>query len=156
MAVKPIPEGYRSVIPYLAVDDAAAAIDFYKRAFGATERLRMPMPDGKVAHAELDIGDSMVMLSDPFEQSRVRPPKEVGGTTTAIFCYVEDVDAVYKQAVEAGAESRMEPEDQFWGDRFAQVVDPFGHQWQLASHVEDVEPEEMERRSREAMAAMSG
>ena len=155
MAVQPIPEGYRSVIPYLAVDDAAGAIDFYQRAFGAKERSRMPMPDGKVAHAELEIGDSMVMLSDPFPQSAVQTPKELGGTTVGVFCYVEDVDAVYKRAVDAGATSRMEPEDQFWGDRFAQVIDPFGHHWQLATHVEDVSPEEMERRGREAMAGMA-
>ena len=155
MAVQPIPEGYRSVIPYLAVDDAAGAIDFYQRAFGAKERSRMPMPDGKVAHAELEIGDSMVMLSDPFPQSAVQTPKELGGTTVGVFCYVEDVDAVYKRAVDAGATSRMEPEDQFWGDRFAQVIDPFGHHWQLATHVEDVSPDEMERRGREAIAGMA-
>ena len=155
MSVKPIPEGYPTVIPYLAVDDASAAIDFYKRAFGANERVRMPMPDGKVMHAELEVGDSLVMLSDPFPQSEYKTPKDAGATTIGIFLYTEDVDATHKRAVEAGATSTQEPEDMFWGDRFARVTDPFGHSWQMATHVEDVSPEEMERRGQEAMAAMS-
>ena len=155
MAVKPIPEGYPTVIPYLAVDDASAAIDFYKRAFGAKERVRMPMPDGKVMHAELEIGDSLVMLSDPFPQSSYKTPTDASATTVGIFLYTEDVDATHKQAVEAGATSEQEPENMFWGDRFARVTDPFGHSWQMATHVEDVSPEEMERRGQEAMASMS-
>ncbi|MEP7335408.1 MAG: VOC family protein [Actinomycetota bacterium] len=154
MPAKAIPDGYHSVTPYLAVDDAAAAIDFYARAFGATERYLMPAPDGKVAHAELEIGDSLVMLSDGFPGAQDKTPKELGGTTVAMFLYVEDVDALYAQAVEAGATSTQEPEDMFWGDRFARVTDPYGHSWQLATHVEDVTPEEMERRSQEAMASM--
>jgi PhnB protein len=152
--VQPIPEGYNTITPYLAVDDAAAAIDFYTRAFGAKERYRMPMPDGKVAHAELEIGDSVVMLSDPFPGGAMKTPKEAEGTTAAIFMYVEDCDAAHRRAVEAGATSTQEPEDMFWGDRFARVTDPFGHSWQFATHVEDVSPEEMEERSRKAMAEM--
>jgi PhnB protein len=155
MAVKPIPEGYHTVTPSLSIDGAADAIEFYKRAFGATERMRMPMPDGKVAHAELQIGDSIVMLSDPFPQAVQRPPTEAGATTVGLFLYVEDVDQWHKRAVDAGGTSTMEPEDQFWGDRFASVTDPYGHQWQLATHVEDLSEEEMTRRSQEAMAAMS-
>jgi PhnB protein len=155
MAVKPIPEGYHAVTPSLAVDGAAEAIEFYKRAFGAEERGRMPAPDGKIAHAEIQIGDSVVMLADPFPQSGCRSPKELGGTSVGIFVYVEDVDAVFKQAVEAGATATMEVEDMFWGDRFGTVVDPFGHQWQLATRKEDLSPEEVEERGKEAMAAMT-
>ena len=155
MATKPIPEGYHTVTPYLAVDDAAQAIDFYKRAFGAKERMRMEAPGGKIGHAELQIGDSVVMLSDPFPQSNVRPPKEVGGTSAGVFMYVEDVDAVVKQAVDAGATVTMEVADQFWGDRFGTVSDPFGHSWSLATHVEDLAPEEIAERGKAAMAAMS-
>jgi PhnB protein len=155
MAVQPVPEGYHTVIPYLAVDDATAAIDFYERAFGAKERGRMAGPDGKIAHAELEIGDSLVMLADPYPQFAPRPPKELGGTSVGVFLYVEDVDAVYSQAIGAGATSRMEPDDMFWGDRFGSVTDPFGHSWQIATHVEDVAPEEMARRQEEFMAAMA-
>jgi PhnB protein len=156
MAVQPVPEGYNTITPYLAVDDATAAIDFYQRAFGAKERSRMPGPNGLIAHAELEIGDSLVMLSDPFPQATAKPPKELGGTSVSIFAYVEDIDAVYKQAVDAGASSLMEPDDMFWGDRFGSVQDPFGHSWTIATHVEDVSPEEMEKRSTEFMAAMAG
>ena len=155
MAAQAVPEGYRTLTPYLSVDDAAAAIDFYQRAFGATERGRMDGPDGKIAHAELAIGDSIVMLADPFPQFQAKPPKELGGTSVGLFLYVENVDEVFRQAVEAGATSTMEPEDQFWGDRFGTVTDPFGHQWQIATHVEDVPPEEMEERAKTAMAGMS-
>ncbi len=155
MAAQAVPEGYHTLTPYLSVDDAAAAIDFYQRAFGATERGRMDGPDGKIAHAELAIGDSIVMLADPFPQFQAKPPKELGGTTVGLFLYVENVDEVFRQAVEAGATSTMEPEDQFWGDRFGTVTDPFGHQWQIATHVEDVPPEEMEERAKTAMAGMS-
>lgn len=152
MAVQPIPEGYHSVTPYLAVDDASAAIDFYRQAFGAEETSRMPMPDGKIAHAELKIGDSRVMLSDPMEQSSVRPPKEVGNPTASIFMYVEDADATVSQAVDAGATVTMEVQDAFWGDRWGTVTDPFGHLWSVATHVEDVPPEEMAERAKTAMA----
>ena len=150
-----VPEGYHTITPYLEVDDAQAAIDFYGRAFGARERTRMQGPDGKIAHAELEIGDSVVMLSDPFPQFVTRNPKELGGTSVGIFMYVENVDELFQRAVDAGATPAMEPEDQFWGDRYASVTDPFGHVWQIATHVEDVPPEEMAERAKAAMAAMS-
>jgi PhnB protein len=155
MGVKPIPEGYHTVTPYLAVDDAAKAIDWYKRALGAEERVRMNAPDGKIGHAEIAIGDSLVMLSDPFPQATTKPPKELGGTTAGVFLYVEDVDAVVKKAVDAGATITMEVEDQFWGDRFGSVLDPFGHQWSVATHVEDVPPDEIAERAKTAMAQMA-
>jgi PhnB protein len=155
MTVQPVPEGYHTVTPYLTVDDATAAIDFYQRAFGAKERGRMAGPDGKIAHAELEIGDSLVMLSDPFPQFLTKPPKELGGTSVGVFLYVEDVDAVFKRAVDAGATAAREPDDQFWGDRFGSVTDPFGHSWQIATHVEDVPPEEMAERAKTAMAEMA-
>jgi PhnB protein len=153
MAVKPIPDGYHTVTPYLAVEDAAAAIDYYKQVFGAKERVRMDAPDGKIGHAELEIGDSLVMLADALPQFSTRAPTEVGATTASIFLYVEDVDAVVKGAVDAGATVLMEVADQFWGDRFGTVQDPFGHQWSVATHVEDVPPEEIEERAKAAMAA---
>ena len=155
MATKPIPEGYHTLTTYLAVDDAAAAIDFYKRAFGAKELMRMDAPGGKIGHAELQIGDSRVMLSDPFPQSQVKPPKELGGCTGGAFMYAEDVDSAFKQAVDAGATVAMEPEDMFWGDRFGSVIDPFGHHWSIATHVEDLTPEVIAERGQSAMAAMS-
>jgi PhnB protein len=155
MATQPIPEGYHTVTPYLAVDDATEAIEYYTKAFGAKERVRMETPDGKVGHAELEIGDSLVMLSDPFPQASTKPPNELGGTSVSVFMYVEDVDAVVKQAVDAGATVTMEVADQFWGDRFGSVKDPFGHLWSIATHVEDVPPEEMAERAKAAMAAMS-
>lgn len=155
MAVRPIPEGYRSVSPALAVDGAAEAIEFYERAFGAKERGRMPGPEGTVAHAELEIGDSVVMISDPFPHSTVRPPRQLGGTSVGIFVYVEDVDAIFEQAVNEGATVTMALEDMFWGDRFGTVTDPYGHSWSFATHIEDVPPEEMEERAKQAMAAMS-
>ena len=113
----------------------------------------MAAPDGKIGHAELEIGDALIMLSDPFPQFQARPPKEIGGTSVGVFLYVDDVDAVYKQAIDAGATSTMEPADQFWGDRFRSVTDPFGHSWQIATHVEDVSPEEMAKRAEAWMAA---
>jgi PhnB protein len=156
MAVKPIPEGYHTLAPYLAVDDAVQAIDYYKDAFGAKERVRMEAPGGAIGHAELEIGDSVVMLSDPFPQSSTKPPKELGGSSVSVFMYVEDVDAVVKQAVDAGATVLMEVADQFWGDRFGTVQDPFGHSWSIATHVEDVAPEEIDERAKAAMADVSG
>jgi PhnB protein len=156
MAVKPIPEGYTSITPYLAVDDAAQAIAYYEKAFGARERGRMEAPDGKIAHAELEIGDSLVMLSDALPDFSTRSPKELGGSSASILLYVEDVDAVVKQAVDAGATVAMEVADQFWGDRFGTVIDPFHHVWSIATHVEDVPPEEMAERAKTAMAAMAG
>jgi PhnB protein len=155
MAAKPIPEGYHTVTPYLAVDDAAQAIEWYKRAFGAKELGRMDAPGGTIGHAELEIGDSKMMLSDPFPQASTKPPKELGGTSMSVFMYVEDVDAVVQKAVDAGATVQMEVADQFWGDRFGTIQDPFGHTWSIATHVEDVAPEEVAERGREAMAQMS-
>jgi PhnB protein len=155
MPTKPIPEGHHTLTPYLAVDDAAKAIDFYKQAFGAKERMRMEAPGGKIGHVELEIGDSLVMLSDPFPQSTVRPPKELDGTSASVFMYVEDVDAVVEQAADAGATVTMEVADQFWGDRFGTVSDPFGHVWSIATHVEDLTPDEIAERGKAAMAAMS-
>jgi PhnB protein len=154
MATKPIPEGYHTVSPYLAVQDAARAIEYYAKAFGAKEVVHMDAPDGKIGHAELEIGDSRVMLSDPFPQASTRAPKELGGTSVSVFMYVEDVDAVVKQAVDAGATVTMEVADQFWGDRFGTITDPFGHVWNVATHVEDVPPEEIAERAKAAMAAM--
>jgi PhnB protein len=155
MAVKPIPEGYRTITPYLAVEDAAEAIEFYQRAFGAKERGRMLGPDGKIAHAEIEVGDSLIMLSDPFPQASTKPPKELGGISSSLFVYSEDVDAAVKKAVDAGATVTMPVEDMFWGDRFGSVQDPFGHQWSIATHKEDLSPEEMAERAKEAMASMA-
>ena len=150
MSVKPIPEGYHSVTPYLVVDGAAEAIDFYKKAFGATEVLRMPMGD-KIGHAEIKIGDSHVMLADEFPERDIRGPKARGGTASSLMIYVEDVDSTFKRALDAGAKTDgdMEVKNQFYGDRSGSLVDPFGHKWTIATHVEDVAPEEMERRMAE-------
>jgi PhnB protein len=153
MAVKPVPEGYHTVTPYLSVDNAAEAIEYYKRAFGAKERGRMDAPGGTIGHAELEIGDSLVMLSDALPQFATRPPKELGGTSVSVMLYVEDVDAVVKRAVDAGATIEMDVADQFWGDRFGVVQDPYGHLWSIATHVEDVPPEEMAERAKAALAA---
>jgi PhnB protein len=154
MAANPIPEGYHSLQIYLAVEDAAKAIDFYKEAFGAEETIRMPGPDGSVAHAELQIGDSKLMLSDPFPQSNVRPPSERGGPTASIFMYVDDVDATFEQAQRAGATVVSELEDMFWGDRFGTLADPFGQVWSVATRKEDLSEEEIAERSKAAMAEM--
>jgi PhnB protein len=148
MAVKPIPEGYHTVTPYLAVEDAAKAIEFYKRAFGAKERGRMDAPEGKIGHAELEIGDAVIMLSDPFPQATTKPPKELGGISASLFVYSEDVDAAVQRAVDAGATVSMPVEDMFWGDRFGSVMDPFGHQWSIATHKEDLTPEEIAERGK--------
>jgi PhnB protein len=155
MAVKPIPDGYHTVTPYLSVEGADAAIAYYTKALGAKERVRMNTPDGRVGHAELEIGDSLVMLADPFPQSSTKPPSELGGTTSSVFLYVKDVDAVVQQAAAAGATVTMEVADQFWGDRMGSFTDPYGHSWSVATHVEDVAPEEIAERAKEAMAAMS-
>jgi PhnB protein len=154
MPPQPVPEGYHTITPYLAVEDAAKAIEYYKRAFGAKERVRMDAPGGKIGHAELEIGDSLVMLSDPFPQASTKPPKELGGTSASVFMYVEDVDSVVQDAIDAGATVTMPVEDMFWGDRFGTVTDPFGHQWSIATHIEDVPPEEMAERAKAAMAQM--
>jgi PhnB protein len=152
---KAIPENYHALTPSLAVENAAQAIEFYKRAFGAKERGLMPGPGGTIAHAELEIGDSVLMLSDPMPQSTVTPPTKLGGTSVGIFLYVEDVDSVVQDALDAGATVKMPVADQFWGDRFGVVADPFGHTWQIATHVEDLTPEEIMERGKTAMASMS-
>jgi PhnB protein len=156
MPAQPVPEGYHTLTPTLAVENAAEAIDFYTRAFGARERGRVPAPDGRIAHAELEIGDSLIMLADPFPGMSSKPPKQLGGTSGSVFVYVEDVDAFAQRAVDAGAQITMPIQDQFWGDRFGQLTDPFGHNWGVATHIEDVPPDEMARRGEKAMAEMMG
>ncbi|MBV8996828.1 MAG: VOC family protein [Pseudonocardiales bacterium] len=150
MTVDPIPVGYPRVIPYLAVDGAADAIAFYVSVLGARERMRMPGPNGRIGHAELEIGDSVVMLADASPQGGPSP-REIGGSPVTVMVYVPDVDAAYAAAIEAGAQSLIEPKNQFYGDRAAAFTDPFGHRWHIASHVEDVSPEEMDRRMKQAM-----
>jgi PhnB protein len=151
--VKPIPDGYPRVSAYLCVDGASAAIDFYKTVFGAAERMRMPAPDGKVGHAELQFGDSVVMIADEFPEMGIRGPRAIGGSPVTISVYVEDVDAVYNKAIAGGAKTIRPVENQFYGDRSGQFEDPFGHRWNVATHVEDVSPEEMGRRAAQAMSA---
>jgi PhnB protein len=153
--VRPIPEGYHTVTPYLTVNDGVKAIEFYKNAFGAKEIMRMPGPPGKIGHAELRIGDSVIMLADELPQMGSRSPQSLGGTTVGVFLYVPNVDAAFEQAVSAGATAQMQPTDMFWGDRYGKLVDPFGHTWSMATHKEDVAPAEMEKRSKEAMAKMA-
>ncbi len=148
--VNPIPEGYRRVTPYLIVDGGAAAIDFYTSVFGATERMRMDAPEGRIGHAELELGDSVIMLADEHPEMNARGPRSVGGTPVSLHMYVEDVDSVFERAVEAGAKPVRPVEDQFYGDRLGSFEDPFGHHWNVASHVEDVSPEEMSKRMDEA------
>ncbi len=145
--VKPIPDGYPGATPYLCVHDAAAALDFYAKAFGATERMRMADPSGKIGHAEVKIGEAIIMLSDEFPEMGVRSPRSIGGSPTAILLYFEDVDAIAKRAVDAGGKLVRPVENQFYGDRSGKLEDPFGHTWWIATHVEDVPPEEMTRRA---------
>ena len=143
--VKPIPEGYHSVTPYLIVDGASAAIDFYKKAFGATELFRMEH-EGKIGHAEIKIGDSPIMLSDEHPQIGYKGPKSMGGTPVSLMIYVDDVDTIYKRAIESGGVEVKALQDQFYGDRSGTLTDPFGHVWTVATHKEDVTPEEIETR----------
>jgi len=149
--VRPIPEGYHSVTPYLIIKGAAKALDFYQRAFGAKETVRMPGPGGKIMHAEMRIGSSMVMLADEHPEMNARSPEAFGGSPVMIHLYVEDVDAVFNQAIAAGATVERPLADQFYGDRTGGVKDPFGYSWYVATHKEDVTPEEMKKR----MAAMA-
>ncbi len=151
--VKPIPEGFHTATPYLIIRDTAKAIEFYQKAFGATERMRMPTPDGKIAHAEIQIGDSIIMMADENPQWGVQSPQALKGSPVSVFLYVPDVNATFQQAIAAGATEAMPLADMFWGDRYGKVVDPFGHRWDLATHVEDVAPEEMEERMKKAMSA---
>ena len=150
MAVKPIPEGYHSVTPHLIVRGGADAIEFYQKAFGAVELFRFPGPDGKIGHAELKIGDSPIMLADEYPDMGYKAPQSFGGSPVSLMIYIDDVDAVFKQAVAAGATVKEPLQDKFYGDRTGTVIDPFGHVWHLATHKEDVSMEEIERRARTA------
>jgi PhnB protein len=145
--VNHVPDGYHAVTPYLVINGAADAIEFYKSAFGATEVLRMPGPDGRIGHAELKFGDSHIMLADEHPEMGYHGPKTIGGSPISLMLYVEDVDAIVAKAVEAGAKVVKPIKDQFYGDRSGSVEDPFGYQWLVATHVEDVAPEELERRA---------
>jgi PhnB protein len=149
----PIPDGYRRVTPALVVEGAAKALEFYAEVFGATERMRFPGPGGSIAHAEIEIGDSVVMVEDasPFMGTKAPPTGGLEGSPTALFIYVEDVDATMAQAAKLGATIERPANDQFYGDRDGHIVDPFGHRWTVATHVEDVEPDEMVRRMNEMM-----
>ncbi|MGH9348612.1 MAG: VOC family protein [Vicinamibacterales bacterium] len=149
MPVSPIPEGFKGPVPYVVVSNGAAAIDFYTKAFGATERTRMPGPGGAIMHADLEIAGGRLMLSEEMQGSK--SPASLGGTPVSLFIYVRDVDAAFAKAIAAGATAKAPLADMFWGDRWGILTDPFGHEWQLATHVEDVAPDEMQRR----MAAMS-
>lgn len=146
-----IPEGYHSVTPYLIIKGASDAIEFYKRAFGATEVMRMPTPDNKVGHAELAIGDSKIMLADEHPEMGHRSPQSIGGTGVSLMVYIEKVDDVFKRAIAAGAKELQPVKDQFYGDRSGTLQDPFGHVWTLSTHVEDVAPDEMRRRAEKYM-----
>jgi uncharacterized glyoxalase superfamily protein PhnB len=146
------PQGYHTVTPNLVVDDAAEALDFYRKAFGAEEAVRMAGPDGRVMHAEIRIGDSVLMLGEEMRDMNRRSPKNFGGTPVSFYVYVENVDAAWKRAVDAGAKATMPPADMFWGDRTGTVEDPFGHLWSLAQHVKDPTPEEIEKGQEEFFA----
>ena len=151
MAVKPIPQGYHSVTPYLIIEGAAAALEFYQKAFGATELFRMDAGGGKVGHAEMKIGDSPIMLADEHPDMGYRSPKAIGGTPVSIMIYVKDVDTVFNRSVAEGAKVKMPVKDQFYGDRSGTLEDPFGHIWTIATHKEDLTPEEIGRRAAEWM-----
>ncbi|MGB9331109.1 MAG: VOC family protein [Steroidobacteraceae bacterium] len=146
MAVKSVPDGYHTVTPYLIINGAAQALEFYKRAFGAAETVRMPDPKGRIAHAEIKIGDSMIMLADEHHEMGHRGPRTLGGTSVSILLYVPDVDTVFDRAIKAGAKSQRPVADQFYGDRMGTLEDPFGHVWTIGTHIEDVSAEEMKRR----------
>ena len=150
MAVQPVPEGYHTVTPYLIIKGAAQALDFYQKAFGATERMRMAGPDGHVMHAEIQIGDSIIMVADEFPDMGYRGPQHYGGTAVGLHLYVNDVDALFKQALAAGAKEERPVADQFYGDRTGTLRDPFGHQWSIATHKEDLTEEEIGRRAQAA------
>jgi PhnB protein len=150
--VNPIPEGYPRVMPYLSIAGAAEALGFYRSVLGAEERVRMDGPDGKVGHAELQIGDSVVMLADEFPEMSAPSPKTVGGSPVTLMVYVEDVDDTFSRALKAGATEIRPVQDQFYGDRSGQFEDPFGHRWNVASHTEDVTPDQMRERAAQAMS----
>jgi PhnB protein len=151
MATKSIPDGYHSVTPYLIVKGGAEAINFYKRAFGAVEQMRMASPDGRIGHAEIKIGDSVIMLADEHPELGHRSPQSLGGAGVSLMVYVDQVDEVFKQAVASGAKELRPLKNQFYGDRSGTLQDPFGHQWTLATHIEDVAPDEMRRRAEKFM-----
>jgi len=153
--VSPIPPGYHTVTPYLTVNDGAGALEFYKRAFGAREMMRMPAPNGKIGHAEIRIGDSFIMLSDEFPGTSTKAPTSLGGTTGSLMVYLPNVDVAFTKAIDAGCKSIMAPADMFWGDRFGKLEDPYGNQWGLLTHKEDVLPKQMAERAQAAMAAMA-
>ena len=146
MKAKPVPAGHRTVTPYLAIKNGVKALEFYKKAFGATETFKLLMPDGRLGHAEIRLGDSLIMLSDEFPEFDWKAPDTLGGSPVSIHLYVEDVDACFKKALAAGAKERKPLMDQFSGDRSGQLEDPFGHLWWVATHKEDVAPEELQRR----------
>jgi len=154
MPVKPIPDGYHSITPFLTVRDAARAIEFYKQAFGALERGVMKAPDGKVMHAELMIGNSIIMLSDEFPEYGALSPQSIGGSGMGLHIYLDGVDAAFDRALKAGAQVEMPVMDQFWGDRYGKLKDPFGHKWSIGTHVKDLSMDEMKRGMDEAMAKM--
>jgi PhnB protein len=151
MGIKPIPDGYRTATPYLIVKGAAEAIEFYKRAFGATELLRMADSKGRVGHAEIRIGDSVIMLADEYPEMGHRGPRSLGGSSVSILLYLEDVDTVFERALKAGARAQRPVQNQFYGDRSGTLEDPFGHVWTIATHVEDVPEEELKRRAEAVM-----
>ena len=153
---KPIPDGYHSVTPYLIINGATAALDYYTRAFGAVELFRMPAPGGKVGHAEIKIGDSPIMLADESPEMGYKSPQSLGGSPVSIMIYVEEVDTVFSRAIAAGGKEQRPVKDQFYGDRSGTLEDPFGHVWHVATHTEDVSPEEMERRAKAHTAAATG
>lgn len=150
MTVKPIPEGYHSITPYLIIRGASDAIEYYKKSFGATELFRFPAPGGKVGHAEIKIGDSPIMLADEFPEMGYKSPQSIGGSAVSLMIYVDDVDTVFDRAVEAGGVVQQAIQDKFYGDRTGTLVDPFGHVWHVATHKEDLSMEEMERRAKGA------
>jgi PhnB protein len=153
-AVNPIPEGMKGVIPHLTVKGAARAIEFYKKAFGATELSRHGTPDGSIMHASLKIGEGVLFLNDEFKEAGCVAPQSGAGGSVYLMMYVADVDATFKRALDAGAETKMAVADQFWGDRYGVLIDPFGHYWEIATHKEDLSKEDMDRRGREAMSQM--
>jgi PhnB protein len=150
--VSPIPEGYPRLTPYLIVDGAGDAIEFYSSVLGAKERMRMDAPGGRVGHAELELGDSLIMIADEHPEMNALGPRAVGGSPVSLHVYVDDADAIFNRALEAGAKEVRPMEDRFYGDRIGSFEDPFGHQWHVATHVEDVPPDEMERRAAEVMS----
>lgn len=153
---QPIPEGFHTLTPHIIVKDVAEAMVWYAKAFGAEEALRLPAPDGNIIHAEIKIGNSQIMLAPANEQWGNKDPNMLGGTAVTLHIYAEDVDALYKQATDAGAKGTMPPEDMFWGDRYAKVVDPWGHQWGLATHIADPTPEEMNKAMQEMFSQQKG